>query len=295
MSSLSKPQPTSADASPRASLDDGGQPQHDRPAAAAEECSGLDGALIGFKSVLLHVGLTTCAANTMIDSNAPIPAPGTLLEYTPQPSPDLLKSLQRQLELRAQSEANKSLRKLFNRLQAANQTTLEVAPKPVTRLRVPTPSILQLVQIWRGNCTLSLEVMGSLQKDSPASHEEDWANFAWRELRSLLVLASAGDYSCVAEDGSIVMPLWTRRCSPEPRRRSSRIALGTPAVLVRGNQEQKVLLRNISGLGIALEGVTEAYSGEEVLIRIPDGEEIAGMIRWYREGKAGIEVAKQQS
>jgi hypothetical protein len=230
--------------------------------------------------------------NTLIDSNAPIPAPGALLEHAPQPTPDLLKAVEQQTGLPIRSAVNRDLRKLFHRLQAANQATLDVAPKRVGHLRVPSQSLLQLVQTWRGSCSLAVEVMGGLEHNCHQADEEAWISLAWPQLRSLLVGASAGGYSCVAEDGSIAMPDWTCRAAAAERPAPRRLALRTPAVLVRGEKELSVLLRKVTGLGLTLEGVSGAYSGEEVVIRLDGGESLAGMISWCKDGKAGVELAK---
>ena len=77
--------------------------------------------------------------------------------------------------------------------------------------------------------------------------------------------------------------------------RSPRLTIMRNALISIGQNVGEVRLRNISATGAMIDGLdfNRDPAGVEVRIEIIEGESVAAVIRWAREGKVGLEFAKR--
>ena len=76
------------------------------------------------------------------------------------------------------------------------------------------------------------------------------------------------------------------------KRGSARTSISTEAILVVDNQEHGVVVTDSSDVGYGLENAPQLVVGDAVLLRLSPSKIIPARVRWWKLGRAGIEVAE---
>ena len=79
----------------------------------------------------------------------------------------------------------------------------------------------------------------------------------------------------------------------ERRREERRTGPAARARIVIGGRHEEVKLLNLSGRGAMIGASIDAQPGERIAIQFGDCNPIHGSVRWAREGRIGIEFARQ--
>jgi len=111
------------------------------------------------------------------------------------------------------------------------------------------------------------------------------ANDLQSKIRLALTLLTAvcrGDWPCVDEDGSVVLPVSIER------RENVRAHSGRYAFFGVNGSIQRTLVENVSSQGLGIFGLDGATPGTPVTLMIAPGSTIDGQIVWVQGKQAGI-------
>ena len=107
-------------------------------------------------------------------------------------------------------------------------------------------------------------------------------------LVSQLKEVHSGDAPCVNSLDQLEIPGFAEK------RSSARNTISTEAILVVDNQEHVVVVTDSSDVGYGLENAPQLIVGDAVLLRLSPLKTITARVRWWKLGRAGIEVAETE-
>lgn len=74
----------------------------------------------------------------------------------------------------------------------------------------------------------------------------------------------------------------------DERRREPRYAVQIAARLHAGGRPQDTLIDDLSRGGAGLDGAIGVYANDHVVIELPDGRRLPGMVAWWLTGTCGV-------
>lgn len=140
-----------------------------------------------------------------------------------------------------------------------------------------------LADAWRRACTAmsrALAALGSLGHPSDGAPDAGMAR-----ILDLLARAEAGGTPCLEADRRVTIPGWAER------RRERRREREIPASATIGTRKLAVTICDVSGGGVGLEmpyGTTTAVR-QAIVVHMPDGRDLAGIIAWLEGPRAGVQ------
>jgi PilZ domain len=239
-------------------------------------------------------GIATNVANAMVDPNSVSPKADFLYQYTPKPTPKLLDEAYRVGQMSHGKGVGDALRKFLNRLRATDPANLGTGALTRRSSGPASRSLLELAESGQLACKTALAVMTRIDAMGRHYNVDLTTTDDWTDLQALLTDSAAGGHARVSVDGLVSVPDWISVSRESTARSTKRLKLRAEVTLFNSaGVQQNVILRDMSSLGMAIEGAQGVKPEDEVMMRLPTGEEVIGTIRWIKGTKAGIQLAAE--
>jgi hypothetical protein len=249
--------------------------------------------LAELQHVLGLAGVAANVANAMIDPKAAMPSPDLLVEFAPRPTPELLEIKTNMNTLAKGKALSGAYQKFLNRLRATDSGTSGTLDFSRNSYGVPTRNLANIAAALQAACKTGLDVMNEIEAMAEAVKLDNSTSKEWSAIRQMLRDGCDGKHGLVKKDGTVDLPEWLVSGAQERRVEKRMKRRAQVVTLLNSAGQQSVTLRDMTSLGLAIEGVFGVAAGDEVVLRLATGEESPGTIRWYKDGRAGIQLAQE--